>query len=196
MNLKAWRHRLRARLFELLRRPEQAIHEYRAALQHDPASAAAARSLAYRLAARGQEAEAERYFREALRLEPQNAVTWFNLGFLYDRQHAPAKAIEAFREATRLDPKLDRAWYGLGLCQATLGQYEDAVKSFERTVQLESMSPHAWYQLGLAHHARRDPDKVKTVIEQLHRFDPKMTRKLILDTGRGDLAHLVKDLRV
>lgn len=196
MKLEAWRHLLWARLFELFRRPEQAIHEYLVVLRHDPASAVAARSLAYLFAARGQEAEAERYFREALRLEPQNAVTWFNLGFLYDRQHEPAKAIEAFREAARLNPKLDRAWFGLGLCHAALSQHEDAVKSFERAVQLESRNPHAWYHLGLAHHARHDPGKVKAVIEQLHRFDPKMTRKLILDTGRSDLMHLVKDLRV
>jgi tetratricopeptide (TPR) repeat protein len=154
------------------------------------------RALAYLLVARGNHAEAERYFHEALRLEPRNAASWFNLGFLYDQRHEPARAIEAFREATRLDPKLDRAWYGLGLCHAALDQHEDAVKSFERVVQLEPMNPHAWYQLGLAHHARHDPGKVKSVIEQLHRFDPKMTRKLILDTGRGDLAHLVKDLRV
>jgi hypothetical protein len=30
----------------------------------------------------------------------------------------------------------------------------------------------------------------------LLRFDPKMTRRLIVDTGRGDLAHLVQHLVV
>lgn len=196
MNLEAWRHRLRARLYEFLRRPDKAIAEYRTALGLDPASAQAARALAFLLASRGHYAEAEPCFHAALRLEPQRATTWFNLGFMHDIQREPAKAIEAFREAVRLDPKHDRAWYGLGLCHAALGQHEDAVKSFERVVQIEPMNPHAWYQLGLAHHAQHDPGKVKAVIEQLHRFDPKMTRKLILDTGRGDLMHLVKDLRV
>ena len=57
------------------------------------------------------------------------------------------------------------------------------------------MNPHAWYHLGLAQHALHRPDKVKEAIEYLHRFDPKMTRQLIQDTNRSDLAHLVADLR-
>ena len=195
MNLDARRHRLRARMFEFFRRPERAIEEYRAALRLDPSSAEAARTLAYLLAARGNHDEAERYFREALRLEPRNAMTWFNLGFLHEQRHDSARAIEAFREATRLDPKLDRAWFGLGLCQAALGQHEDAVKSFERVVQLEPMNPHAWYQLGMAWHTLHDPDKVKGVVEHLHRFNRHMASRLIRDTGRSDLAHMVADLQ-
>jgi hypothetical protein len=33
-------------------------------------------------------------------------------------------------------------------------------------------------------------------VRHLLRFDPRMTRRLILDAGRSDLAHLVKDLVV
>ena len=58
------------------------------------------------------------------------------------------------------------------------------------------MNPHAWYQLGMAYHTLRNPEKVNEVVMHLLRFDPKMTRRLILDTGRSDLAHLVKDLVV
>jgi tetratricopeptide (TPR) repeat protein len=195
MNLEAWRHRLRARLYELLRRPDQAIAAYRTALGLDPTSAQATRALAFLLTAHGHYAEAEPYFRAAVRLEPQRAATWFNLGFLYDQQREPAKAIEAFHAALQVNPGLDRAWYGMGLCQAALGQHAAAVKSFEQAGQLQPMNPHAWYHLGLAQHALQHPDKVKEVIEYLHRFDPKMTRQLIHDTGRSDLAHLVADLR-
>jgi tetratricopeptide (TPR) repeat protein len=195
MNLEAWRCRLRARLYEFLRRPDRAIAEYRTALGFDPASAQATRALAFLLTSRGHYAEAERYFHAAVRLEPQRAATWFNLGFLYDKQHQSAKAIEAFHEALRINPGLDRAWYGMGLCQTALGQHAAAVKSFEQAGQLQPMNPHAWYHLGLAQHALHNPDKVKETIMHLHRFDPKMTRQLIHDTDRSDLAHLVADLR-
>jgi len=196
MNLEAWHHRLRARLFELLRQPDKAMAEYRTALRLDPVSAQAARALAFLLTSREQYAEAEQYFREALRLEPQRAATWFNLGFMYDKQREPTKAIEAFGEVVRINPGFDRAWYGMGLCQVALGQHEAAVKSFEQAGQLQPMNPHAWYHLGLAQHALHRPDKVKEVIEYLHRFDPKMTRQLIQDTGRSDLTHLIADLKV
>ena len=58
------------------------------------------------------------------------------------------------------------------------------------------MNPHAWYQLGMAYHTLHKPEKVNEVVMHLLRFDPKMTRRLILDAERTDLAHLVKDLVV
>jgi hypothetical protein len=58
------------------------------------------------------------------------------------------------------------------------------------------MNPHAWYALGMAYHTLHNPDKVNQVVMHLLRFDPRMTRRLIHDAGRSDLAHLVKDLVV
>jgi hypothetical protein len=58
------------------------------------------------------------------------------------------------------------------------------------------MNPHAWYALGMAHHHLNEPERVTEIIMHLHRFDPIMTRHLIQDTGRSDLAHLVADLAV
>ena len=58
------------------------------------------------------------------------------------------------------------------------------------------MNHHAWYQLGMALHATGNGERFEQVVMHLLRFDPKATRRLILDTGRSDLAHLVKDLEV
>jgi tetratricopeptide (TPR) repeat protein len=96
----------------------------------------------------------------------------------------------------RLNPKLDRAWYGMGLAYAALGQHADAAQALQQAATLQPMNPHAWYNLGMAYHQLHQPDKVKEVVKHLHRFDPKMTRQLIRDAERTDLAHLVKDLRV
>jgi len=95
----------------------------------------------------------------------------------------------------RLEPKFDRAWYGLGLAQAALGRHAEAAQALERTAQFQPMNPHAWYQLGMAWHRLHDPDKVKGVVEHLHRFDRHMARRLIRDTERADLAHMVADLK-
>ena len=58
------------------------------------------------------------------------------------------------------------------------------------------MNPHAWYALGMAHHATRNPERLKRVIVHLVRFDPRMARRLIVESGSSDLAYLVKDLMV
>ncbi len=197
MNLVAWRHYLRARLFRLLRRPHDAVAEYRLALAADRGFARAAHALAYLLASQNRTDEAVQALRDVVRLEPANAAAWFNLGYLlHERGHQADAAVPAFREAVQLNPKLDRAWYGLGLAHAALGGHAEAAKAFERVAALEPMNGHAWYQLGMSYHRLHDADKLKGVVEHLNRFDRRMTRQLIHDTGRGDLAHLVADLKV
>ena len=196
MNLDAWRHYLCARLFEKLNRPERATAEFRAALDFDPAFVRAVNGLAFFLASRGQDGEAERWFREGLRLQPGNSMLHFNLGFILDRQGRREDAVTAFHEAVRLNPKLDRAWYGLGMACAHLGRHEEAAQALQEAATLQPMNAHAWYALGMAYHHSHNPDKVKEVVDHLFRFDPVMTRRLIQDAERADLAHLVQDLRV
>ncbi len=58
------------------------------------------------------------------------------------------------------------------------------------------MNPHAWYQFGMALHATGNSERFEQVVMHLLRFDPKATRRLIQDTGRSDLAHLVSHLVV
>src|SRR2546426_6536598 len=87
-----------------------------------------------------------------------------------------------------------RAWYGLGLAHAQLGQHQKAAEALEQAATLQPMNQHAWYQLGMALHTTGNTDRFEQVVMHLLRFDPKMTRRLIVDTGRSDLAHLVRHL--
>lgn len=196
MNFAFWRHTLRARVLELLRRPLEALTEYQAALQLQPSSARTHHSVAFLLAGEKRYGEAQTHLREALRLQPKNADAWFNLGFLYEQQHERQKAIDAFRESVRLNPKLDRAWYGLGACFASGGDHQEASNAFQRVVELQPSNGFGWYQLGMAYHALQRTDKVTEVARHLNRFERKFARKLIQDTHRTDLQHLVADLRV
>ncbi len=196
VNIQAWRHFYRGRLLEICKRSKAAAEAYRLALRLDPRFARAATALGYLCAREKNYLEAERWLAEGTRLTPGKAAAWFNLGFAREALGRREQAIEAFSEAVRLDRLLDRAWYGMGMCHAALGRHEEAAKALEEAATLQPMNPYAWYQLGMAHHVLRNADKVKEVIEYLFRFDPKMTRKLIQDTSRSDLAHLVKDLLV
>ncbi|MGH9576167.1 MAG: tetratricopeptide repeat protein, partial [Terriglobales bacterium] len=131
-----------------------------------------------------------------LQSDPGNAVAQFNLGYTLDKRGRLEQAIAEFREATRMRPGLDRAWYGLGLAQAALGRHREAAAALHEAATLQPMNPHAWYALGMAHHALGEATKLKEVALHLVRFDPKMTRRLIQDSGATDLAYLVKDLLV
>lgn len=196
MNFEKWRHYARGRLLEVLGMHDRALAEYHLALRLDPDFRKAANALAWRYASAERYIEAIRYFSEALRPKAGDAITHYNLGFSFAKNQQPREAIEHFRSAVDLRAGLDMAWYGMGLAYATLGEHRDALEAFERAARLQPMSAPVWYQLGMATYHAREPDRLHQVIHHLNRFDPRMARRLILETESTDLAYLVKDLVV
>jgi tetratricopeptide (TPR) repeat protein len=196
MNFDKWRHYIRARTFELLGNHEVALSEYHEAFRLDSGFRKAANALAWRYASSERYNEAIRYFSEALKLKSGDAEAHYNLGFVYAMNHQPREAIERFRSAVELSAVLDMAWYGMGLAHAALGEHREAKEAFERAARLQPMAAPAWYQLGMACYHAHDPDRLHQVIHHLNRFDPRMARRLILETESTDLVYLVKDLVV
>lgn len=196
MDFDTTRHYLRGRFFENFKRFDQAEQAYRMVLQFEPSSLRAINALGHLLARRERYAEALPFFERSAQIDPNDGHVQFNLGFVREKLGQPERAIEAFERAVKLKPKLDRAWYGLGMGRAALGRHADAADAFQQAAELQPMNPHAWYALGMAHHHNHNPEKVKEVVMHLFRFDPIMTRQLIRDAERADLAHLVKDLQV
>lgn len=196
MNFDKWRHYIQARTLEMLGNHEDALAEYHEAFRIDPGFRWAANALAWRYAATERYTEAIRYFSEALKLGAGDAVAHYNLAFVCAKNRQSREAIEHFRSAVDLRSGLDMAWYGMGLAHATLGEHREAMEAFERAARLQPMSAPVWYQLGMASYHARDPDRLHQVIHHLNRFDPKMARRLILETESTDLAYLVKDLAV
>jgi len=194
--MEHWRYYLHGSLLELFGLKPQAIAAYSAAMRVKPDFLRPANRIAYLLALQDRFAEAEPYFQAVLHAAPGNAVAHFNLGYTHDKRGQYDKAVHQFREAARLNPKIDRAWYGLGLAHAQLGQHREAAEALEQAATLQPMNPHAWYQLGMALHKTGDSARFEQVVMHLLRFDPKATRRLIQDSGRSDLAHLVQHLVV
>lgn len=193
MNFDFLRHYWRGRLLERLRRLPEAIAAYRQAAAAEPGDPRPHRALGFLCGEARQWAEAETHLSRALALAP-DAVTWFNLGWLRDRMGRREEAIAAFREAVRLDPRLDRAWYGLGMALAAEGRHAEAVSALEQAAVLEPRNPHIWYALGMAHHHAHAPDKVEAVAQHLLRHHPLVCKRLIQDTQRSDLRHLIAEL--
>jgi|SRR2546425_483324 len=191
-----WRYYIRGRLLELFGFTQQAIAAYVAATRAAPGFLRPTNRIAYLLASHERFTEAEPYFQAVLRADPGNAVAHFNLGYTHDKRGQYERAVYEFREATRINPKIDRAWYGLGLAHAHLGRHREAAEALEQAATLQPMNHHAWYQLGMALHATHNTERFEQVVMHLLRFDPKETRRLIQDTGRSDLAHLVRHLVV
>lgn len=196
MDFGKWRHYLAARLLEIVGSNAAAAAEYRRAMDRDSGFYAAAVALAYRCAADGRDGEAVEYCRQALKLRPSDCDNRYNLAFLLSRRNQNPEAIEHFAATVALNAKHDMAWYGMGLARAALGDHGGAAEALERAARLQPMGSPVWYQLAMACHHAGNPARVREVIIHMNRFDPKMARRLILDTGTTDLDYLVKDLVV
>ncbi|MGQ0509472.1 MAG: tetratricopeptide repeat protein [Betaproteobacteria bacterium] len=194
--MEHWRSYLRGRILEAFGLHGAALSAYRDALAAKPAFDRPAGRSAYLLAGMDRPEEAEKFFRLSIAANPANAATHFNLGFTLDKRGLHDAAVTAFREAVRLRPGLDRAWYGLGMALAALGRHAEAAVALHEAATLQPMNPHAWYALGMAHHALGDAERVKEVALHMVRFDPRMTRRLIRESGATGLDYLVKDLVV
>jgi len=129
MHFEYWRHRLRARLFEWLRRPEAALDEYRRLLAVAPRDPWVLNALGYHHAQARNWSAASDAFEAALEIDAANADAWFNSGYVRDQLADRAGAITAFRHAVDLAPAHDRAWYGLGMAYAGEGRHAEAVEA-------------------------------------------------------------------
>jgi len=112
---------------------------------------------------------------------------------LFQMLHKEDAALQEYRQALLASPDFARAAECIAFIHANRGDFGTAVTHYEAAT-LPPMNPHAWYALGMAHHHLLEPERVTEIIMHLRRFDPHMTRHLIHDTERADLAYLVAEL--
>lgn len=194
MNYDHWRHYARGWLLHFIGKTDAAYDAYLVAFRHNPKDVQAARHLGSIAAQRADHVAAEKWLMEVARLAPEDADNHFNVGFVREQMNATRPAIESFKEAVRLRPILDRAWYGMGLAHAKLGEHADAAAAFREAARLQPMNGHAWYQLGMAYHHCGESERLEQVLHKLLKFDPKISRQLIEDSGRLDLLPLLPEL--
>jgi len=194
MNYEHWRHYARGWLLHFFGNAEAAYSAYVLAHAADSKDEASLRALAAIAADREKWEIAESWFEKVLELQPEDSDTWFNLGFVREHAGKTAAALAAFEASVKFKPTQDRAWYGKGLAHARLGQHPMAVEAFAEAARLQPMNGEAYYQWGMAlHHAHR-PEELEAVVRKLVGFEPKRARKLLQDTERADLMHLIPEL--
>jgi len=87
---------------------EEAIAEFRKAVELDPKYTAAHLHLGYAYDRKGQVDEAIAQYRRVIELEPGSVIAHTNLGVLYDRKGLYDEAIGEFEHALRIDAHLEK----------------------------------------------------------------------------------------
>jgi tetratricopeptide (TPR) repeat protein len=129
-----------------LGKSQEAIADYRKALELDPSCASAHFNLAVASLQAGELGEAESHYRKALPGRPA-AETHNGLGYVLARQGRADEAIAEFRKAVELNPKFTPAYNNLAEALAKQGKLDEA-ETFYRRSLAEKPSAAVYNALG------------------------------------------------
>jgi protein O-mannosyl-transferase len=131
-------------------RLEEAIAQYRKALEIDPDYAEAHTNLGMALAACGRLNEAIASYLKALEINPNVAKAHNNLGNALDSSGKPDEAMPHFERAVELDPNLAEARNSLGNALREHGRVDEAMLQYEKALEIRPDYDSAHNNLGIA----------------------------------------------
>jgi len=147
----SWRaHQLRAEGYAIRGEAEEAIREYKLALQLRPDEPELHEAFGEFYLDSHHDEEAEAELQKALSLDPSRTKTLYLLGRLYVLNRESEKALPYLQRALRLQPNLNEASGLLGTAYVRLGRYEDAIPKLEKAAALDHFG-NLHYQLFLAY---------------------------------------------
>lgn len=129
---------------------EEAIAQYRKALEIKPDFASARSDLGVALARKGETEEAMTQFRQLLKMTPDFAQAHYNLGLALAHKGEMEEAILQFRQLLALVPDSGQAHYNLGLALAQKGDTRNAIAEWRKTLEIMPGSADARFNLGKA----------------------------------------------
>jgi superkiller protein 3 len=147
---------------------DDAVEQYRKALELDPKSASAHYNLAASLARSGEYTAAERHFRAALEVTP-SAPTHTGLGIVLYHQGRVDEAIASLNHAIEMDPKYPAAYDRLAAIRVEQGKLEEAASNYRVVVRIRpSAAGHqklaqVLMSLGRTDEARKEMEMAKAL---------------------------------
>jgi tetratricopeptide (TPR) repeat protein len=147
----SWRtHQLRAEGFALRRDRDNAIKEYKAALQLRPDEAELHEGLGEFYLDNRADEDAQGELEKAVALDALRTKTLYLLGRLYVLDNENEKAVPFLKRALQLQPNLNEASGILGTAYVRMGEFADAVPRLEKAASLDHYG-NIHYQLYLAY---------------------------------------------
>ena len=151
---------------------QEAMMEYRRALNILPDYAEVHNDLGLALQETGQSEEAIEHFKEAVRLSPNYAEAHYNLGAALQRLNQLPLAIEQYEQAVCIKPEFVEGHNNLGVALSRVGLIDAAIDHYRQAVLLKPEFAEAHFNLGIAlERAGRRQEAIEHY-EQALRFRP------------------------
>ena len=115
---------------------DEAIREFRDAIQIDPSYSDAYLNLGVAYASIGAEEKAMEALHKAIQLNPADSESYYNLGLLYSNKGMGHLAVEQYQKALLLNPESVNARNNLGIALAESGRIDEAIDQFQAGLKL------------------------------------------------------------
>jgi len=129
-------------------RLDEAIAQFRRALEIDPGFALAHMNLGVALFQTGQVDDATTEFRKAVEIDPAAALAHNNLGFALFQKGRFDEAVAEYQKALALDPNFILAHSNLGKALVEKGRLDEAIFQFQEALRLKPDFREAQYNLA------------------------------------------------
>ena len=126
---------------------DEAIKEFKKAIELDPHSAHAHDNLATVYSEKKLYREALQEYLTALALEPDSATAHYNLA-CFLATHGQEMAVAEYKDAIQLDPDYPDAHLNLGLTFADQGKTSEALKELEAAIALDPKDPFPRHEVA------------------------------------------------
>jgi len=169
-------NQLSAEIFEIQGKYNEAIAEYRKAIEKAPGTLNLHYRLARALLLESHEPAAleaaRKEFEAELALNPNDAVAHYQIAQILEAQQASAQALPRLERAVQLDPEFPEALIALGRARLAANRHDEAIALLEKAVQLAPQSESAHYALMLAYRnagRREDAQRQSQRLDELQK---------------------------
>jgi len=131
------------RAYQDLGRLEEAIREYKKAIEIFPNNYKAYYNLGVLYDGQGALKEAVANYKRTIAINPAFIDAQFNLGNIYHNQGLLEEAIQRYRKVTELDPTDFEARNNLGVAYARQGKFDQAIAQWEKVLEIEPQNKSA-----------------------------------------------------
>jgi len=151
---------------------DEALMQFKKALEISPDSAEAHMNLGLSLFKAGKTKDAAAEYRTAIRIDPTQASAHNNLGVLFFEQGLIDKAVAEYRKALKIDPRFAHAHHNLGKAFEVSGMTDRAIKEYLLAIQLDPYYAHAYYNLGYIYGNKGSIDKAIDLFQKAIEINP------------------------
>jgi tetratricopeptide (TPR) repeat protein len=145
---------------------EEAIAEYKKALEKDPEQYSIMGNMAESYSKLDKNAEALEIYQKAILIAPDNAALFTNMGVVLSKMGKNAESQEAFKKAATLNPAAAaQNFYNMGATLVNNGRTQEAADVFRQAISADSNFAEAYYQLGMCLSGKLEtmPEAIKTL---------------------------------